>query len=110
MAGNNLTILKDLDEARERIGPDMEKILGRGLNQPFNPSNSGARKLLASSQSDQVVPIEGCEVSIVTTGYENRYGERSSSIEKAIGDYKVIKIIDKYFEKNLQNFTCIVNL
>ena len=96
MAVNNLTVTNDLADAKDRIGDNPERMLGRGLNQPFNPSNSGARKLLSTAQADQTVPIKEPEVPIVGTGYEIRYGDLSSSIIKAEGDYKVLRIIDKY--------------
>ena len=59
MAGmkSNMTVLDQVKERDEIVGSCPEKMLGRGLIQPFNVSNSGPRKLLASSQSDQFVPI-----------------------------------------------------
>lgn len=108
MKNSNLTINSRIQEAEERIGDYPEKILGRGLNQPFNISNSGSRKLLSSSQSDQAVPISEPEVPIIGTGFENRYGDLSSSIIRAEGDYKVIKIIDKYSFKPKYHYFMIV--
>ena len=98
MAGmkSNMTVLDQVAERDKFIRDYPEKMLGRGLNQPFNVSNSGPRKLLASSQSDQVVPIKDNQVAICSTGSENQYGDRSSSIIRADGDYRILAIIDKY--------------
>lgn len=49
MKNSNLTINEKIRDAEERVGDYPEKMLARGLNQPFNTSNSGSRKLLASS-------------------------------------------------------------
>ena len=98
MAGmkSNMTVLDQVAERDKFIRDYPEKMLGRGLNQPFNVANSGPRKLLASSQSDQVVPIKDNQVAICSTGSENQYGDRSSSIIRADGDYRILAIIDKY--------------
>ena len=98
MAGmkSNMTVLDQVSERDVYVRDYPEKMLGRGLNQPFNVANSGPRKLLASSQSDQVVPIKDNEVAICSTGSENQYGDRSSSIIRADGDYRILAIIDKY--------------
>lgn len=108
MAVNNLTVTNDLADAKDRIGDNPERMLGRGLNQPFNPSNSGARKLLSTAQADQTVPIKEPEVPIVGTGYEIRYGDLSSSIITAEGDYKVLRIIDKYSFKPRYHYWTIM--
>lgn len=98
MAGmkSNMTVLDQVKERDEFVSSCPEKMLGRGLNQPFNVSNSGPRKLLASSQSDQVVPIKDNQLAICSTGFENKYGDLSSSIIEADGDYEILAIIDKY--------------
>ena len=74
----------------------MEQCLGRGLNQPNNSTNSGARKILFSTQYDQHVQVKNAEVPYIQTGYENEYGERSSSIIAADTDLEVVKKISKF--------------
>ena len=108
MKNDSLTIIDKLNEAKNRIGNYPEKILGRGHNQPFNPSTSGARKLLSSSQDEQTVPIAEPELAIVSTGMENRYGDLSSSIIEAEGDYKILRIIDKYSFKPRYHYWVIM--
>ena len=92
---SNLTLIERLNEIQNSIG-SMEEILGKGLDQPFNCSNSGARKILYSTQKDHVVPVTGCSPAYVQTGFEIRFGERSSSIIKAKDDLEVVAIIPKF--------------
>lgn len=98
MAGmkSNMTVLDQVAERDVFIRDYPEKMLGRGLNQPFNVANSGPRKLLSSSQSDQVVPVKDKQMAICSTGSENQYGDKSSSIIRADGDYEILAIVDKY--------------
>lgn len=78
-----------------------EHMLGKALIQPFADSNSGSRKLLFSVQADQALELLHAEVPIIQTGYENRYGDLSSSIIKAESDYDVVGKVCK-FESNPQ--------
>lgn len=92
---SNLTLLEKLNEIQDNID-SMEQILGKGLDQPYNCSNSGARKILYSTQKDHIVPIEGAEPAHNQTGYENRYGDLSSSIIQSYTDLQVMAIIPKF--------------
>ena len=84
---SNLTLLEKLNDIQNSID-SMEQILGKGLDQPYNCSNSGARKILYSTQKDHIVPIEGAEPAYNQTGYENRFGDLSSSIIQSYTDLK----------------------
>lgn len=76
--------------------PSMEHIIGKGLIQPFNNTNSGARKILFSLQREHVFSLMKPEKAIIETGYEIRYGDYSSSITKADSNYKVVGKISKF--------------
>lgn len=104
---SNLNLMDRLMEKQNSIG-EMEEILGKGLDQPFNCSCSGARKLLYSTQKDHVVPVNKCEPPSVQTGYEIRYGDRSSSIIEAYADMTVVAIIPKFSFAPKQHYFIIV--
>ena len=73
-----------------------EQILGKGLFQPFNNTNSGSRKILAGLQRDQIFSLIKPEKAIIETGYEIRFGDRSSSVIKTDADYQVIGKVSKF--------------
>lgn len=73
-----------------------EGLLGKGLFMPFVNTCSGPRKILASVQRDQVLPLIKGEKAIIETGYENRFGDYSSSILEADSDYIIAKKISKF--------------
>ena len=76
--------------------PVQEYALGKGLLQPFNNCNSGGRKIMQGTQTDQTMQLEKSEVPIIMTGYENRYAEESSTYIKADRAWLVAAIIPKY--------------
>lgn len=82
-----------LEEARIK---SPEQILGKCLDQPFTTANSGSRKILYSTQKEHALPLLNPEVPIIQTGYENRFGDRSSSIIRMDDDYEVIAKICKF--------------
>ena len=82
-------------EASKNI-TSMEQILGKGLAQPFNGSNAGARKLMFSVHRDHILPLMGGEKAVIETGYEIRFGDYSSSITRADSDYEVVAKISKF--------------
>ena len=84
-----------IDEAKPRI-PTMEHMLGKGLLQPFNNTNSGARKIMHGVHRDHVFPLMNGEKAIVETGYEIRFGDLSSSITATDSDYRVANKISKF--------------
>lgn len=87
----------------------LEYILGKGLIQPFANTNSGSRKLLYSVHVEQALPMmeENAQVPIVGTGYENRYGDKSSSIIKAQANLEVVAKISK-FSKHPQHHYLLI--
>ena len=73
-----------------------EQILGKCLDQPFTTANSGSRKILYSTQKEHALPLLNPEVPIIQTGFENRFGDYSSSIIKMDDDYEVLAKISKF--------------
>ena len=91
--------------------PVQEYALGKGLLQPFNNCNSGGRKIMQGTQTDQTMQLEKSEVPIIMTGYENRYAEESSTYIKSDRAWLVAAIIPKYNIKRSiksSNFTMIM--
>lgn len=84
-----------IEEAKPRI-PTMEHMLGKGLLQPFNNTNSGARKTMHNVHRDHIFPLMNGEKAIVETGYEIRFGDLSSSITSTDSDYRVVNKISKF--------------
>jgi hypothetical protein len=75
---------------------NMEKILGIGLNMPFECTNSASRKNMFSSQYQQKVCLENPEVPYISTGYENLFGQRSSAFVKSDRQWRVVGKIEKF--------------
>lgn len=90
-----LKFTDDLNENIKRIN-SMEEILGNTLNIPHAASNSGARKILANKQKEQSFFLMHGEVPYLSTGYENKYGDESSSMIKLNDDYRVVAKISKF--------------
>lgn len=86
-----------------------EQMLGKCLNQPNTWSNAGARKILFSTQYDQRLPLIHPEVPLVSTGYENQYGEASSSFKVTSSEYSVLKKIKKYSFVNDDYYLIVKN-
>ena len=93
-----IEVLDFVDQVRETASllTTKEQMLGKGLNQPFNSTNSGARKIMSSVHQSHALVLSRGEIPYVATGFENRFGERSSSIIKAEDDYEVIANIPKF--------------
>ena len=64
-------------------GFKIENILGKGLLQPFNNTNAGARKIMFGTHKEHVFSLMRPEKAILETGYEIRFGDYSSSVTKA---------------------------
>lgn len=92
----SMDFLRRVEEHETRVVDNYDKIGGKGLLVPGSASISGARKILSSVQRDAALCIINPEVPIVGTGYENRFGDYSSSIEEADTDYQIIAKISKY--------------
>lgn len=90
-----LNFLEKMEVASNGINKP-EEMLGRGLRQPFNGCNAGARKVMFSTHSDHILPLIVSEKAIIETGYEIRYGDYASSVLRADADYQVIAKISKF--------------
>ena len=69
----NLDFVDKVAKSSERLKYP-EQVGGLGLLQPFNITNSGARKILASTQRQQIFSLMRPEPPIVGTGFDNRFG------------------------------------
>ena len=91
----SLNFLDQMEEVSKNI-TSPEQMLGRGLRQPFNGCNAGARKVMFSTHSDHILPLIDSEKAIIETGYEIRYGDYASSILRSDANYQVIAKISKF--------------
>lgn len=87
---------KHIISASEKYNDNMEKMLGIGLNMPFECTNSASRKNMFSSQYQQKVCLEEPEIPYISTGYENLFGHRSSSFIKSDREWRVVGKIEKF--------------
>ena len=85
-----------IEDAIQRVGPNMERMLGKGLLEVANNTNAGARKIMHNTHRDHIFPLMNGEKAIMETGYEIRFGDLSSSVTKADSDYKVVAKISKF--------------
>lgn len=87
-----------VDQVREAASylSSPEQMLGKGLNIPNNATNSGGRKIMGNTHQSHSLVLTRGEIPYVATGYENRFGERSSSIIQMDDDYEVIAKISKF--------------
>lgn len=89
--------LPTINSAEERLKDQkIEAILGSCLLQPGANLNSGSRKLMFSVHSQHRLMLLNGEKAILETGYENRFGDYSSSILKTDHDFKVVSKISKF--------------
>lgn len=93
MAGLDFT--EKMQEASKNI-TKLEQMIGKGLMQPFNGTNAGARKIMFGTHKEHQFPLMGGEKAVVETGYEIRFGDESSSITRADADYRIIAKISKF--------------
>lgn len=91
--------LREIFDPIEKSLESPDDMLGKGLMMPFNNTNSGSRKLLYGTQREHVIPINDAETAFIQTGSEDEYGEWSSSLKYAKGNYKLIAKVPK-FSKN----------
>jgi DNA-directed RNA polymerase beta subunit len=90
---------------------DYNKLLGRTLMQPFKPANSGSRALMSSIHSEHFLVPTHAEVATIQTGYENQFGENSSSYNTSSANYRVVYKIDKFsFKPNHHYYLIIQNI
>lgn len=92
----NLLELNDVIKKDEERIQFPEQILGKGLNQVFNPNNSSPRKIMLSVHSEHNLPLMHPEPPLIGTGYEDKYGDNSSALVKAENNLTVLARIDKF--------------
>lgn len=94
-SNTTLNLSKEIEKVEKRLkGP--EYTLCKGLKQPFNNANSGSRKIMQGIQMEQTTQLLNPEVPIVSTGYENQFGEYSSNFIRAEYDYQVLAKVPKF--------------
>lgn len=109
MKGNtNLNLSREVHKIEERLGYNQEKTLCKGLKQPFANTNSGSRKIMHGIQLEQATPLLNPEVPIISTGYENQFGEYSSNFIEAEKDYVVVAKVPKFKDKPNMKYWLIV--
>lgn len=84
----------------------MEEMYGKCSLQPNSPMVSGSRRILFSTQSDQKLAIINPEPPLLQTGYENQFGQNSSSFKVSDSELQVLKKIYK-FSFNKENYYLI---
>ena len=102
--------LYDVIQGIENEMESLDGILGKGLTQPFNNTNSGSRKLMYSTHLEHSVMIKNAEIPIIQTGYEYQFGQYNSSIIKAQNDYEVYDIIPKFsFNERMVYYVILID-
>lgn len=91
----SLSTIEDLQLIEQNL-KSPEHILGKGLNQPFNNTNSSSRKILFSTQFEHSLPLYNSEVALISTGYENEFGRYSSSLKITDKPYEVYAKVSKF--------------
>lgn len=86
---------ENIKEVEDRLSSP-EQMLGKGLLEPFNNTNSGSRKILFSTQVEHSLNLIKPEVPIIQTGYENRFGDMSSSVIKTEDNLLILAKICKF--------------
>ena len=106
---NDASIDKHIDAA-SRVYDDnnMERMLGIALNMPYEAENSAARKNMYSSQYQQHVCLINPEIPYVSTGYENLFGQQSSSFVKSDRIWHVFAKIEKFSNRPGHHYFLIV--
>ena len=89
----SLNILNQVENVKV---DNIDHILGKGLQMPFNASNSGSRKLMFGTQLEHRLPLMKPDVPYIQTGYEMEFGRNSSSFIDVDRDMEVIGIVPKF--------------
>jgi len=105
---SDASIDKHIDYASKKYNTDMEKMIGVGLNMPFEAENSAARKNMFSSQYQQHVCLAHPEIPYLSTGYENLFGHQSSSFVMSDRVWHVFAKIEKFSNKPGHHYYLIV--
>ena len=106
---NILSIDKEIEYYTKDLKSD-DYLLGKGLAMPFNPTNSGSRKLMFSTMREQSIPLNHAEVPIIQTGFENEFGRESSSFVEAESNYKVLYKVNKFSFANNHYYLIVQNM
>ena len=93
-----LDLSREVREIAKRL-PSQEYTLCKGLKQPFNNTNSGSRKIMQGIQMEQATQLINPEVPIITTGYENQFGELNSNFMVADTNFQVLAKVTKFINK-----------
>lgn len=88
-----------LDDIYKADLPSLDHMLGKGSMMPFNASNSGSRKLMFGINLEQRLQLLSPDVPIVSTGYEEQFGEYSSSFISSKDELEILAIIPKFKSK-----------
>lgn len=92
---SSLNLTEIFKPIRESL-PNLDAMLGKTAMMPFECTNSGARKLLFSTQREHVIPVREAEVAYIQTGAEDEFGRYSSSLDRTNGKYQLVAKIPKY--------------
>lgn len=92
-----------INEQEKTLKHGKEQLLGKGILVPNNPANSGSRKILQSTQTEQVLPLNNAETPFLQTGYENELGKFSSLYKVADCDMMVMNTVPKFTFGGLEN-------
>lgn len=107
---SSLNLSQQVEEIFDRL-PDQEHTLCKGLNQPFNATNSGSRKIMQGIQMEQACQINDGEVPIISTGYEDSFGEFSSNFVREDRKHIVVGRISKFSSKpNIHYWLILLDL
>lgn len=85
-----------IEDVNQRVTGTLEHMLGIGLMQFNQSTNSAARKIMWGTHAQHRLNIINGEKAIVETGYEIRFGDLSSTITKADTNYRVAAKISKF--------------
>ena len=112
MAKNNntsLNLAQEVEKIAKRL-PSQEYTLCKGLKQPFNNTNSGSRKIMQGIQMEQASQLLNPEIPIISTGYENQFGELNSNFLKAEYNYIVLAKVPKFKDNaNIHYWLILLN-
>lgn len=99
---------KHIMVASDKYNENMERMIGVGLNMPFENTNSAARKNMFASQYQQKVCLVDPESPYLSTGYENLFGHHSSSFVKSDREWHVFARIEKFANNPGHHYYLIV--
>ena len=103
--------LKSQVEENIKDLPNYDYLLGKGLLQPFNPANSGSRKLMHAIHLDHFLVLKHGEMPIIQTGFENEFGRNSSSYKTSDYNFRVLYKIPKFsFRPDVYYYLILQNL